>query len=317
MLFILKKYKNNSTKGTKEILKILDIIANDLYSALKMIKNEFLISFLFESMKSNHELSIYAAQLLSSLSDHSEGKFKLRLNLLKLISKLFFLVVDKLFFDNVCLVVKLKDLINVFESKQLYEALANFIARYPNVFVIQDFIKLLHERLNKNKDYRALILKCIGLLINCDEGQEMADKSKLILHLICLLLNESDDEIVTNIIMALKNCLVSSKSKWQCESSWHEICLVLIAKMFTKNNLLMQIYSLQALRILSDIPLVKDFLNKRCKQKIKQITCLSNEAKYLKDDFLKWLKYKNYQKIDTTEHQNAKINVFPFKYLNA
>ena len=90
MLFILKKYKNNSTKGTKEILKILDIIANDLYSALKMIKNEFLISFLFESMKSNHELSIYAAQLLSSLSDHSEGKFKLRLNLLKLISKLFF-----------------------------------------------------------------------------------------------------------------------------------------------------------------------------------------------------------------------------------
>lgn len=78
MLFVLKKYKNNSIDGTQKILTILVIIANDLNSALNMIKNEFLMSFLLESIKSNCELSTYAAQLLSSLSDHSEGKVKLR-----------------------------------------------------------------------------------------------------------------------------------------------------------------------------------------------------------------------------------------------
>ena len=78
MMIVLKKHKNNSIDSTKTILKILDILAKDLNSALKMTKNEFLMNFLFESIKSNSELSTYAAQLLSSLSDHSEGKVKLR-----------------------------------------------------------------------------------------------------------------------------------------------------------------------------------------------------------------------------------------------
>ncbi|CAO1413051.1 unnamed protein product [Diamesa serratosioi] len=298
MLIVLKKHKNNSTDITLKILEILDIIATDLYSALKMIKNNFLMSFLFESMKQNQVLSTNAAQLLNSLSDHSE-------------------VVDKLVFDNVCLVEKLKDLINVFESKDLYEALAKMITRHPNEFVIQDFITLLHERLYRSKEYRAVILKCIALMINCDKGQEIADKSKLVLNLVCLLMNEYDEEIITNTILTLKNCLISSNSKWQCESSWHKICLVLIAKTFTKNNVLMQIYSIQALRILSDMPIMKDFLNKRCKQKIKQITPLSLEAEYMKADFMKWLKYKNYKEFGTAEHQYPKINVLPFEYLNA
>lgn len=205
---------------------------------------------------------------------------------------------------------------NVFESKEMYEALANIKARYPNKFVIQGFITLLQERLNKSKEYQALILKCIGLMINCDEGQEMADKCNLVLSLICLLLNEYDEEIITNTILSLKNCLNSSNSKLLCKAFWHKMCLVLIAKMFTKNNILMQIYSIQALRILSDIRIVKEFLNKHCKQKINQMACLSHEAECLKLDFLKWLKYKNYKKSDTSEQENAKINAFPLEYLD-
>ena len=78
MMSVLKKHKNNSIDSTTTILKILDIFAKDLNSALKMTNNEFLMNFLFESIKSNSELSTYAAQLLSSLSDHSEGKVELR-----------------------------------------------------------------------------------------------------------------------------------------------------------------------------------------------------------------------------------------------
>lgn len=205
---------------------------------------------------------------------------------------------------------------NVFESKEMYEALANFIARYPNKFVIQGFITLLQKRLNESKEFRALIMKCIGLMINCDEGQEMADKCNLVLNLVCLLLNEYDEEIITNTILSLKNCLNSSNSKLQCKAFWHKLCLVLIAKIFTKNNIPMQIYSIQALRILSDLRIVKEFLNKHCKQKIKQISCLSHEAECLKTDFLKWLKYKNYKKTVTSEEENDKINSFPLKYFD-
>ncbi|CAO1402676.1 unnamed protein product [Diamesa hyperborea] len=297
LLFVLNKNKKMSVESTRKILMILDIIAKDLYSALKMIKNEFLVSFMFESIKYNYELSSYAAQLLSSLSDHTE-------------------VVDKLVFDNVCLVEKLKDLINVFESKEIYEALVNFMKRYPVEFVIQGFITLLHERLNHSKEYRSFILICIGLMINCDKGQEMADKINLVLNLTCLLLNEQDEEVITNTILALKNCLISSKSKWQCEALWYKMCLVLISKMFTKTNILMQLYSIQALRILSDMPAVKEFLNKRCKQKLKKITCLSPEVECLKADLMMWLKYKNYKESDTTKHQKAEINVLPFEYFD-
>ena len=77
MLIVLKKYKSNSIDSTQKILQILDIIANDLHPALKMIKNKFLMTFLFDNIKSNSEFSTYAAQLLSSLSDHSEGILKL------------------------------------------------------------------------------------------------------------------------------------------------------------------------------------------------------------------------------------------------
>ena len=211
---------------------------------------------------------------------------------------------------------KLKDLINVFESKEMYETLINIMKRYPTEFVIQGFITLLPERLNDGQEYRSSILKCIGLMINCDQGQEMADKRNLVLDLVCLLLNENDEEIITNTILALKNCLISSKSKWQCKELWHKMCLVLISKMFTKTNMLMQMYSIQALRILSDMPTVKEFLNKRCKEKLKKVTCLSHEVEFLKTDLMMWLKYKNYKESDTTEHQRAEINALPFEYLD-
>lgn len=211
---------------------------------------------------------------------------------------------------------KLKDLIKVFESQEMYEALANVIKRYPNEFVILGFITLLHERLIGNNEYRSFIIKCIGLMINCEQGQEIADKCNLVMNLVCLLLNEHDEGIITNTILTLKNCLISSKSKLQCKALWHKMCLVLISKMFTKTNILMQMYSIQALRMLSDIPMIKEFLNKRCKQKLKKIVCLSYEADCLKTDFLMWLNYKNYKESDTTEYQNAKINALPFEYLD-
>lgn len=185
-------------------------------------------------------------------------------------------------------------------NKDVYEAIANFISRDAESFAKPDvFVAVLHHALDNIKE-SGVMLKCLAMLINCDEGKVLAESSKLFVILTSILLNaEKNEETLTYAIMALKNCMLNWKNFENTCIPWEQLVKLMINASFTKQNNLLQECSLQALRIMSDKASVKDKLRKVYKIKIREIRCLSDESQKLKDDLLQWLSYRNYKQSDS------------------
>lgn len=84
----------------------------------------------------------------------------------------------------------------------------------------------------------------------------------------------------------------------------------------SKQNFLLQENSIQALRIMSDNPAIKNELREVFRDKISEISCISEESKKLKDDLMQWLNYRNYEKNEPSKYSKLFIWELEIKLWN-
>lgn len=150
--------------------------------------------------------------------------------------------------------------------------------------------------------------KLLAIITNSKEGIALADGIDLLLILSSIIEKENlSDEILTQIIITLKHCMLSEKAINQLRLPWSELSKLLVQKAYTKEKNLLQRASIQALRIMSDKPEVKEELNQLYKTKIREIPCLDKEAEALKDDLVQWLTYRNYKPNDSSKYSKLFI----------
>lgn len=132
------------------------------------------------------------------------------------------------------------------------------------------------------------------MIFNENEADELAEKSDIANTLLSILLEARDEEVKTNIVMALRSCVISKKLF--CGGfPWRLLLKMLIDAAYTKTNELLQLNSIQLLRIMSDVDSFKDEMRKVYKAKISGVHCLTTEIATMKDDLMQWLEYKNYK----------------------
>lgn len=180
-------------------------------------------------------------------------------------------------------------------NKDAFEAVANFMSRDPELFVKEEVLQKLQQCL-LDRVGESGVLKCLAIIIPYSQVLELSGLYSLLPIIQSIVLRESnDEETSTYAIMALKNCLLSQKSFHDDLVPWKALITTFIEKSYTKKNALLQQVSIQALRIISDKPDVKDDLRKIYKIKIRNIPCLSEESAKLKNDLLQWINYRNYK----------------------
>jgi hypothetical protein len=178
----------------------------------------------------------------------------------------------------------------VTSNEKLFSALPNFIALKPSEFARVDIL----ESLVKNTHYPAT-LKCLALILNCEDGIRLAHSMGIESLLIEILCVTRDDETKTHVVMALRNGL-TNKELWHSDADfpWQRLLALLVDMSFEKTSHLLQQLSIQALRIMSDVDVVKDRLCKVYRRKLRDIPWMTKEARELKHDLLQWLEYRNY-----------------------
>lgn len=192
------------------------------------------------------------------------------------------------------------NLIDHGKHHEVLEVLSYMIERCPIKALADGFFEYLVPQLQIKDEFQIKILKCFALLTQAPKAQKKCDEADVIQKLYVLLKDdELDYKIHTNISMAIKNCTYSTRAIWRASQFW-DLTIILIKRSHCKNSQDLQIFCLQALRKISEMPLIKAFLRKCCKKNIKTILCLSEMAKILKTKLLFWLRYKGYRFEQTT-----------------
>lgn len=151
-------------------------------------------------------------------------------------------------------------------------------------------------------------LKCLGVIVSCEKGIDLAVRCNLLSDLTSILLKEPKDENVkTNAIMAMKNFMLSEKSLLNPSVPWEELVKIFVHASYTKENIFLQQFSIQALRIISDKASIKEVLVKVYKSKIRHIPSLSAKSTELKNDLIDWLNYRNYKSNEPSSYSKLFI----------
>jgi hypothetical protein len=95
--------------------------------------------------------------------------------------------------------------------------------------------------------------------------------------------------------MALRSCVINKQPFCHSGFPWRLLLKLLIDAAYTKTNKFLQLNSIQTIRIMSDVPMVKNELKKVYKLKLKGVKCLSSEIEAMKHDLLQWLHYKSFK----------------------
>lgn len=173
------------------------------------------------------------------------------------------------------------------EHGKFFSLLANFISRSPKLFIKHEIIKSLL----KNSSH-ADTFKCLSMILAEKEADELVEKFGIANTLSLILFNARDEEIKTNVVMALRSCMINKKPF--CIRSgfpWRLLLKTLIEGAFTKTNQNLQLNCIQTMRIMSDVDFFKQELKIIYKEKLKKIQSLNDENAGMKEDLLNWLSY--------------------------
>lgn len=160
------------------------------------------------------------------------------------------------------------------------------------------FIKLeIAEALLGNLQYSSA-LKCLAIILNSDHAGILVNNlSSEIESSITFILQEPfsvyEDSMKESALMLLRSYLLNKKT-FEDNLFLQHLLDVMIECCMTKTNKFLQQISIQNLRIVCDVPRVKEQVYKFHNNKLKEISCLSKEAIELKSDLLQWLEYRNY-----------------------
>lgn len=207
------------------------------------------------------------------------------------------LVVDKLLKGDSVFHQSIQQLLLALpKNKKAVEAVKNVIMRKPELFTKTRVLNALYKLLLlENRRFDAL--KLLAAITSSMESAQLSKNFDL-LPVVILMVEEEEDlsaEVATDAILVIKHCMLDAKSLNNKQVPWTFLIEFLIQKAHTKENDFLQQVSVQALRVMSDKPEFKKHLYSVYKSNIRDIPCLSEESRVLKEDLLQWLKYRNFK----------------------
>lgn len=189
---------------------------------------------------------------------------------------------------------------------KIHETLANFISCDPEMFATPKVFNPLLDQL-KNYAEESSTLKCLALITGSKNSNQLFEGSDFLTTLISVMLSEKDEASMTYATIAMKNCMLSSEDLGNPSIPWKDIVELMLFNSYSKHNELLQQSSIEALRIMSDKPTVRNLLCKIYKAKVRQIPGLSEESVKLKCDLVQWLSYRNFKSNKLPNYANLFI----------
>lgn len=189
---------------------------------------------------------------------------------------------------------------------KIHETLANFISCDPELFATSEVFNSLCHQLERPQ-LESSTLKCLALIIGTKQGSSLFVGTDCLSKLISIILGKNNEALLLYGTMALKNCMLNTHALGDPYVPWDELIEALISNSYSKHNELLQKCSIQALRIISDKPTVKEILCKTYKRKISKIPCLNEESTELKEDLVQWLNYRNFKSNELPKYSNQFI----------
>lgn len=154
-------------------------------------------------------------------------------------------------------------------------------------------IEIFNSLINNTSKSKAL--KCLALILDCDDCKQHAIGMKIENILLRILIETCDNDTKTYAVMAFRNYL-TYRNIYKDEFPWKRLLMILIESAYTKINELLQELCIHIIRIMSDAEIVKKRLRKVHIKEIRNIPPLTERSRCMKADLLEWLKYKNYKK---------------------
>lgn len=223
-----------------------------------------------------------------------------------MISKFSLKVADELLKNSQFIENLEAQLSNPENDPKFFTALSNFIARDPKLFIKAKVIELLINSYHRDHPDS---LKCLSMIFNDNSADELGEEFNIPNTLITILLETRDaEEIKTNVVMALRSCVINKKVFFhQSGLPWRLLLKTLIDASYTKTNECLQFNSIQLLRIMSDVDFMKDEMRKVYKVKLRGIQCLDDDVSRVKNDLLEWLEYKNFKSKEGNKYEKLFI----------
>ena len=159
-------------------------------------------------------------------------------------------------------------------------------------------MEIFNSLINNTSKLKAL--KCLALILDCDDCKHHAIEMKIENILLRILIETCDDETKTYAAMAFRKYL-TYKNIYNDEFPWKRLLMILMGNAYTKINKLLQESCIHTIRIMSDAAIVKKRLRKVHMTQIRNIPHLTERSRSMKADLLEWLKYKNYKNNSSCE----------------
>lgn len=185
------------------------------------------------------------------------------------------------------------------EIPEFYDLNKNLFERSPQSGLDLGYFHYLLTKLNKTNPLLKNILQLLAVIVSTPAASKMADTVNVIPKLIEIIkYKKLSNQTLQYAVMALHNVTLSTRARWQCREM-NEITLVLIQLAHSKNASNLQLACLQVLRQMTEMPSIKHFVWKTCKDLIKTIPCESEEVEIKRNLLIAWLRSKPYPCCET------------------
>ncbi|CAD7088850.1 unnamed protein product [Hermetia illucens] len=186
--------------------------------------------------------------------------------------------------------------------EEVYMVIANLIERSPGKAMSKGVFETIYCKLNRCHEYPT-VMKCLALLINCREAEEVCDKKDIVYKFKEMLADDSLPlKTLEYLSLGICNALYTTTAMWRCREFW-DLPAILIKRAHNKTSDFMQLWCLQALRQLIMMPSIKNLVRKTYKKKIKNIVCRKDYVEKVKNDLLKQLRTKPYLVAESDEEK--------------
>ncbi|XP_075165365.1 uncharacterized protein LOC142237821 [Haematobia irritans] len=270
---IRMKYETSKSRYADRILDIF------FFKTMLRLMDQF-----YNIVRDREEHMLRTSKILSLLTEQSSATIFL-LNTYKVMGNL--------------MEIWQKDPCVPFYPEDLWLHLQHFLVVAPDEAVACGFFEIFYTRIKARVfQFHRYDMKCLALLLRCEEGQRRfleADAVKEMYEILRDPLKKLDT--YENVIFVLMNGMFAKPIMWRCREFTNlPTIITTLAQTSAEQN--MQLFCLQLLRELGEMPCIKRYIQENCLEILKTITCGPVINKKFHTELIYWLQREIYHTSD-------------------
>ncbi|XP_013101483.2 uncharacterized protein LOC106083167 isoform X1 [Stomoxys calcitrans] len=277
---IRMKYEKSKFQTAERILEIFYNVAKHMSGVEAIVHSNRLMDQFYAIVRDREENMLKISKILSLLTERISAAIYLLDN---------YNVMQK-FAD-----IWRQDICAPYYPIDLWLHFQHILQQAPDKAIELGLFEILHTRIRGRVfKFHRCDLKCFALLLRCEEGQKRFLNVDGVREMYELLVDPSKQlDSYENVILTLMNGVLAKPVLWRCREFTNlPIIITGLAEISKEYN--MQLYCLQLLRELGEMPCIKRFIQENCLNTLNNISCIGAMNEKLREELLYWLQREIY-----------------------